>query len=87
MPSRRGAPADVSKQMARCAKRARAQRPVLAAAADGMADWIKHLGDMRRSKQGKIHNPQKKWLKTWRAAPPHIKAYNKAARHFSAPKC
>ena len=62
-----GAPAEISSQLARCAKRGRAQRLVLAAAADGMADWTKHLGDMRRSKQGKIHNPQKKWLKTWRA--------------------
>ena len=82
-----GAPAEISSQLARCAKRGRAQRLVLAAAADGMADWTKHLGDMRRSKQGKIHNPQKKWLKTWRAAPPHIKAHKKAVSRFSAPEC
>ena len=82
-----GAHAQLNNQLARCAKRARAQRPVLAAAEDGMADWTTHVGDMRRSKQGKIHNPQKKWLQTWRAAPPHIKAYKKAAGHFSAPEC
>ena len=35
---------------------------MLAAAEDGMADWTKHLAEMRRSKKGKIHNPQKKWL-------------------------
>ena len=82
-----GASARVSKQLSRCADRGRAQRPVLVAAGDGMADWTKHLADMRRSKHGKVHNPQKKWLKTWRAAPPHINAYEKAADRFSAPRC
>jgi hypothetical protein len=82
-----GASAMVIKQLAQCAKRGRAQRPVLAAAEDGMADWTKHLAEMRRSMKGKIHNPQKKWLKTWRAAPPHINAYEKAVRRFSAPEC
>ena len=82
-----GAPAKVTKQLARCADRGRAQRPVLAAAEDGMADWTKHLAEMRRSKHGKVHNPQQKWLKTWRAAAPHINAYDKAADRFSAPTC
>ena len=50
-----------------------------------MEDWIKHLGDMRRSEQGKIHNPQQKWLKTWRAAPKNIDAYDEAADKFSTP--
>jgi len=82
-----GASAQVGRQLARCADRAAAQRPVLAAAEDGMADWTKHLAVMRRSEDGKVHNPQKKWLETWRAAPPHINAYKKAAGRFSAPKC
>jgi hypothetical protein len=82
-----GASARIGKQLTRCADRGRAQRPVLVAAGDGMADWTKHLADMRRSKHGKVHNPQQKWLKTWRAAPPHINAYKKAAGRFSAPKC
>jgi hypothetical protein len=82
-----GASAQVAKQLSRCTGRARAQRPVLVAAGDGMADWTKHLADMRRSKHGNVHNPQKKWLKTWRAAPPHINAYGKAADRFSAPRC
>jgi hypothetical protein len=82
-----GAPAEVAVQLTRCAKRAGAQESVLNAAHDGMADWTKHLGDMRRSRKGKIHNPQKKWLQTWRAAPPHIKAYNRAVDRFSAPRC
>ena len=82
-----GASAAIAKQLARCAKRGDAQQPVLDAAKDGMADWTKHLGVMRKSIKGKIHNPQKKWLRTWRAAPPHINAYKKAAARFSAPNC
>ena len=82
-----GAPTDVADQLARCAERRRAQDPVLSAAHDGMADWTKHLGEMRRSEKGKIHNPQQKWLQTWRAAPPHINAYKQAVGRFSAPDC
>jgi hypothetical protein len=82
-----GAPTEVANQLARCAERRRAQEPVLSAAHDGMADWTKHLGEMRRSLKGKIHNPQKKWLQTWRAAPPHINAYKQAVGRFSAPDC
>ena len=52
-----GAPTDVADQLARCAERGRAQEPVLNAAHDGMADWTKHLGEMRRSMKGKLHNP------------------------------
>jgi hypothetical protein len=83
----RGASATVARQLARCAKRGHAQEPVMDAAKNGMGDWTRHLAVMRKSMKGKIHNPQKKWLQTWRAAPPHIKAYNKAAAHFSAPNC
>ena len=75
------------RQLARCAEREKAQDPVLVAADDGMKDWITHLGDMRRSEQGKIHNPQQKWLATWRAAPKNIDAYDKAVEKFSAPQC
>ena len=82
-----GASGQVSRQLARCANRGKAQRPVLVAVRDGMTDWTKHLAVMRRSEHGKVHNPQQKWLKTWRAAPPHINAYKKAAGRFSAPKC
>jgi hypothetical protein len=82
-----GASAKIRQQLARCAQRGKAQDPVLAAADDGMEDWIKHLADMRRSEQGKIHNPQQKWLATWRAAPKNIDAYDEAADKFSAPDC
>lgn len=82
-----GASAEVTKRLARCAERGRAQEPVGAAAKDGMADWTRHLGEMRRAEQGKIHNPQQKWLQTWRAAPKNIQAYDDAAEEFSAPGC
>jgi hypothetical protein len=82
-----GASAKINQQLARCSERGKAQEPVLGAAADGVGDWIKHLGDMRRSEQGKIHNPLQKWLETWRAAPKNIDAYDEAADKFSAPNC
>ena len=81
------ASADVRKRLARCAERQRAQEPVLGAANDGMADWIRHLDEMRRSAQGKVHNAQQKWLQTWRAAPKNINAYRDAAKKHSAPRC
>jgi hypothetical protein len=82
-----GGTAEVKKRLARCAERGRAQQRVLDAAKDGMADWTKHLDEMRRSEQGKIHNPQQKWLQTWRAAPKNINAYNNAVKKLSAPDC
>jgi hypothetical protein len=83
----RGASAQVARQLARCADRQRAQEPVLRAAEDGMQDWIAHIGDMRRSAQGKLHDPAQKWLETWRAAPKNIDAYNEAVDKYSAPDC
>lgn len=81
------APDEVRQQLSRCADRDEAQQPVLDAAADGMADWKKHLSDMERSKHGQITAPQEQWLRTWRAAPPHIKIYKRAVSRFSAPAC
>jgi hypothetical protein len=79
---------EIGTQLAQCAERERAQQPLLNAAEDGIEDWTKHLADMRRSKKGQIHNPQKKWLQTWRAAPKNINAYEEAAEKFTAaPTC
>ena len=60
---------------------------MLAAAADGMADWKSHLAAMQRNAEDHVRNAQGVWLRAWRAAPPHIKAYKKAAADFDAPKC
>ena len=70
-----------------CADRSKAQRPVLAAAQDGMDDWKSHLAAMRRSRMGHVDDAQGVWIKAWRAAPPHIRAYDRAAKEFDAPRC
>jgi hypothetical protein len=82
-----GAAASVAASLAKCDDRARAQRPVLAAAADGMADWRSHLAAMQRSRMTHVAHPEAVWLRAWRAAPPHIRAYDKAVANFDAPRC
>jgi hypothetical protein len=82
-----GASTEVANQLKRCAERSRAQQPVLSAVQTGMADWTKHLNEMRRSARGQIHNPAERWLQTWRAAPRNINAYKRAVDRFSAPDC
>ena len=83
----KGASASVAGKLADCRERADAQKPVLAAAANGMADWKNHLAAMQRSREGHVRNAQGVWLEAWRAAPPHINAYKKAYANFRAPKC
>jgi hypothetical protein len=82
-----GASAKLTSQLASCADRLRAQKPVLSAAANAMDDWKSHLAAMRRSAMGHVHDAQGVWIATWKAAPPHIKAYNKARKGFDAPAC
>jgi hypothetical protein len=74
-------------KLAKCDERARAQKPVLTAAAAGMQDWKSHLAAMQRSREGHVANPEGVWIAAWRAAPPNIRAYQKAAKKFSAPAC
>jgi hypothetical protein len=81
-----GSPAGIKKALARCDKRADAQKPVLAAAEDGMGDWSRHLADMA-SRQQYRHNAQFHWLQTWRAAPPHINAWQRSLKEMDAPSC
>ncbi|MBA3527967.1 MAG: hypothetical protein H0T91_01370 [Propionibacteriaceae bacterium] len=81
------APAKLSSAMARCDERSRAQDPVLSAAEDGMHDWAKHLSDMRRSDSGQVHDARGIWIRTWSAAPPHIRAFDRAVARFEAPDC
>jgi hypothetical protein len=77
----------VARQINRCAEREEAQAPVLRAAEDAMQDWESHLAAMRRSRMGHVHDAQGVWIRAWRAAPPHIEAYQHAAEEFDAPKC
>lgn len=81
------APAKLSSAMARCDDRSRAQEAVLSAAEDGMHDWAAHLRDMRRSDSGQVHDARGIWLRTWSAAPPHIRAFDRAVARFQAPDC
>ncbi|MET0694849.1 MAG: hypothetical protein ABWX96_19660 [Propionibacteriaceae bacterium] len=82
-----GASAKIADSLSACNKRAEAQQPVLDAAADGMADWKSHLAAMQRSRMGHVHDAQGVWIKAWKAAPPHIEAYQKAVKKFDAPDC
>jgi hypothetical protein len=82
-----GAPDSITASLATCADRAKAQAAVLTAADNAMADWKSHLAAMQRSKMGHVNDPQGVWIRTWRAAPPHIKAFQSAVRGLSAPSC
>jgi hypothetical protein len=82
-----GAPTEISDQLESCQQRSEAQQPVLKAGADGMDDWKSHLADMRRSRMHHVDDAQGVWLRAWRAAPGHIKAYQQASEEFDAPKC
>jgi hypothetical protein len=78
----KGAPTDVAGKLQSCASRLSAQKAVLTAGARGMDDWSSHLAAMRRSKEGHVHNAQQVWVRTWRAAPPHITAFDTATAKF-----
>lgn len=82
-----GAPANVASALKRCVERNQAQAPVLKASTDGMADWKSHLAAMSRSAAGHVHDAEGVWIAAWQAAPPHIKAFNKAIKGYDAPNC
>ena len=81
------APAPVAEGLSACRTRAAAQRPVLAAAEPAMADWREHLQDMRASRMQHVRDADQVWVRAWRAAPPHIEAYQDAVEAFDAPRC
>ncbi len=74
--------------LVRCHDRSDAQQPVMKAADAAMADWKSHLAAMARSRAHHMDNAEQIWLDAWQAAPPHIRAYDKAAAAFGdAPDC
>ena len=81
------APAKEAAAFSRCHTRAVAQRPVLEAAEPAMADWKSHLAAMARSRSHHMDDAQEIWIEAWRAAPPHIKAYDKAMEGYDPPDC
>ena len=51
-----------------------------------MTDWMRHQDQMRASRAGHSAHPQRAWIRTWRAAPPNIEAYQKAVAEFESPR-
>lgn len=83
-----GGPKVVVDTIARCSERSKDQQPMLHAASDAMTDWKSHLAAMHRSRMGHVHDAQGIWIGAWRAAPPHIKAFQAATSAFDhAPAC
>lgn len=75
-------------QLESCSERLSALKPVMAAAADGMGDWKQHLADMRHSRMDHVADAEKIWLDAWKAAPPHIEAFDRAEKTYEdAPDC
>jgi cytoskeletal protein RodZ len=81
------APTEIAEALEKCAKRSSAQKPVMEAGKDAMADWASHLADMQRSKAGHFNNPQKVWLRAYRAAPENINAFDRASDRYNPPEC
>lgn len=83
-----GATKKESAVLSGCQDRLDAQQPVLEAAAPAMADWKSHLAAMKRSRMHHMDDAEQIWVDAWRAAPPHLKAYDKAADAFrDAARC
>jgi len=52
-----------------------------------MRDWQSHLSAMMHSRMEDVPDAEEVWLKAWRAAPPHIRAFQKAERKYDPPRC
>ena len=81
------APAEIAEALEKCAERSSDQQPVMEAGVGGMRDWAKHLADMQRSKAGHFNNPEAVWLRTYRAAPKNINAFDRAIDRYNPPEC
>jgi hypothetical protein len=81
------APTEIAEALEKCTKRSSAQKPVMEAGKDAMADWASHLADMQRSKAGHFNNPQRVWLRAYRAAPENINAFDRAIDRYNPPEC
>ena len=81
------APSKINATLAECASRSSDQQPVLETGAAGMRDWASHLAFMQRNKNEHLANAQAIWVKTYRAAPTNINAFNRAVASYDPPKC
>jgi hypothetical protein len=80
----------VAASLAKCQKRSKAQKPVMAATADGMRDWKNHQKLMQANKDHQAGSPsqaQTAWLKQYRAAFKSLDEFKKATAKFKAPHC
>jgi len=80
----------VAAALAKCEKRSKAQKTVMAATAAGMKDWKNHQKLMQANKEHQAGTPaeaQAEWLQQYHAAPKNIKAFKKATADFKAPSC
>ena len=80
----------VAAALAKCEKRSKAQKTVMAATAAGMKDWKNHQKLMQANKEHQAGTPaeaQQEWLQQYHAAPKNIKAFKKATADFKAPSC
>ena len=86
----KGADDVVAVALAKCAKRSKAQEPLMKATAAGMKDWKGHQKFMQRNalhREGSPSEAQATWLKQYRAAPKNINAFKKAEKNFDPPRC
>jgi hypothetical protein len=81
------APSKINDALAKCGNRSNDQEPVLATGALGMRDWASHLAAMQRDKTQHVANAQDIWVRTYRAAPTNINAFNRAVAGYDPPEC
>jgi hypothetical protein len=85
-----GADTEVAAALADCNERSKAQKPLMAATADGMKDWKNHLAFMQRNKLHQAGTPKEAaatWWRQYLAAPKNINAFKEATENFDAPSC
>jgi hypothetical protein len=78
----KAAPAKIRANLRACRERGQRQEAVLRAAEPAMADWKSHLAQMEHSREHPQPDDQEVWLRTWKAAPPHIDAFERALERF-----
>jgi hypothetical protein len=81
------APKAIAASLEKCASRSSDQEPVMSAGAKGMKDWASHLAAMQRNKMGHVTNPQREWIRAYRAAPTNINGFEKAIDNYDPPSC
>jgi hypothetical protein len=85
-----GADTEVAAALADCSERSQAQKPLMAATAEGMKDWKNHLAFMQRNAVHQAGTPKEAaatWWQQYLAAPKNINAFKEATENFDAPRC